>query len=101
MGDYLSDDVLEILAALDIAAEELEYHNSISGEWTPLEPGDRVVLLSPDGELSGTVLIAWRPHLLHLAPPLKVRLDRFPFRHIELHRSLFRSFTVLDHLSEA
>lgn len=63
------------------------------GESTPLNLGDRVSLDTIEGPYHGTVLAEWVPgeHVL-------VQIDGFGT--VNLHRSVFRAWTALDHLAE-
>ena len=82
------------------AAGEFEYHNKLIGEISPLKKGDRVYFLTIEGEFVGTVGRDWDPvewpSLL-----VSVSLDCKPAYPVEFHRSLFRAFTVLDHIASA
>lgn len=95
-----SPQAISILRDLHSAAQELEFHDKISGEWCPLKKGDRVVLEALDGDFTGTVDVDWEPRDWPSAS-LKVRLDCSPGQVIGFHRTMFRSFTVLDHLAES
>lgn len=80
------------------AAEEFEFHGKTVGEMSPLKKGERVYFLTIDGELAGTVRRDWRLQSWP-SPKVYVSLDCKPDHPIEFHRSLFRAFTVLDHIA--
>lgn len=90
---YSESALRSLLSALDVA----------DGEVTSLRKGDRVFFITVDGEFPAAVLEDWEPPLPPNdpdTPKVRVTLDACPERHIAMHRTLFRSFTALDHLSE-
>jgi len=93
------------LLALSIAKDEsaaadgLDLFDKSFGERLPLKIGDRVFLLTVEGEYPGTVVERdWSP----TTPPsalVAVALDCRPETPLAFNRALFRSFTVLDHIA--
>ena len=79
----------------DAAFELLLMSHEDPCEKTSLATGDRVFLLTIEGEFTGDVIEDWTD----LDTGVWVRLDCAPDRLISFHRSLFRAFTVLDHIS--
>lgn len=90
---------VSILKDLHSAAQELELHGRYGGEWTPLKAGDRVVLLSPEGDYLATVECDWEPSEWPAAD-LVVRLDVRKDVVVGFHRTMFREHSVLDRLAE-
>jgi hypothetical protein len=64
------------------------------GEVTPLELGDRVYMSTIDGDFAGTVIEEWVPGLNAL-----VHIDHHG--PVSFHRSVFRTWSVLDHLASS
>ena len=81
------------------AAMELEYHGKIYGEFTALEVGDRVHFVTVDGDFPGAVQTSWDASPIWPSLLLFVVLDCKPDHGISLHRSMFRKFTILDHIA--
>jgi len=83
------------------AAQELEGAGKVDGEFTPLKTGDRVYFLTVSGEFEGTVERDWSPPADDDAhrPMVHVALDTRTGWPVEFHRTLFRAFTVLDHIA--
>lgn len=85
-------DTAMVFANYDSTANtELEALGEVYWETSPLVRGDRVFFLSPEGDYAGTVLC-------------KVRVNSYEVRldcglDVALHRSMFRKFNALDHLS--
>jgi len=83
------------------AAYELQFFHRITGEMSSLEQGQRVYFTTIEGEFSGVVQEDWE-HGSGTGWPAKtvsVTLDCEPEKPFSFHRSLFRAFTVLDHLA--
>ena len=80
------------------AADEFEFFHKVIGEMTPLVAGDRVFFVTLDNEYPGTVNRDWT-HDPWPSAHLDVTLDCRPDCSLVLHRSLFRAFSVLDHIS--
>lgn len=100
MPNKPSFSAMSTLRDLHSAAQELEFHFKYGGEWTPLKNGDRVALLTPEGEFYGTVTDDWKPGAWP-SKSVHVRLDCNPESPLHFHRTLFRAYTVLDHLADA
>lgn len=84
---------------LHSAAQELEYHGKFGGEWSPLKEGDRVVFVGTEEDYLATVRRDWNPSTWP-TPSLRVVLDCAPDYSVEFHRTLFRTYTVLDRLAD-
>jgi len=80
------------------AATELEFFHKFDGEITTLEQGDRVYFLTVGGDYPGEVNENWSPTGWPSAM-VSVTLDCRPDRTFELHRTMFRAFTALDHIA--
>jgi hypothetical protein len=93
-------DAMDLARAVSNAARELEFFHKSLGETSALDVGTRVYLVTIDGEYSGTVRRDWQPEKSWPFSKVLVELDYKPDLPVELHRSLFRVFTVLDHLSQ-
>ena len=85
---------------LSRASQELEFFNRFIGEWSDLSRGDRVMLLTAEGEFHGTVFCDWTPARWP-SPWLKVSLDCNPEIPVEFHRAMFRAYTALDHIASS
>ena len=89
---------LSIAQAESKAATELELLGSPpAGETTPLRKGDRVYIITVEGEFPGTVVEDWETS--PTIDDVTIVLDDSPSVELWIHRSLFRAFTVLDHLA--
>lgn len=77
----------------------LAFFQIVNWETSSLAAGDRVFFLAPSGEdYPATVVYDWESGD---DTPVEVSLDCLPKLPVVLHRSLFRAFTVLDHLANA
>jgi hypothetical protein len=80
------------------AADELDFFNIQLGERTALTAGDRVYLVTVDGEFPGTVIADWSPEIDEPGHVM-VDLDCNPKESLTLNRAVFRAFTALDHIA--
>ena len=93
-------DAMKFARSFSQAALEAERLGLVQGEFTDLKIGDRVFLLTVSGEYPATVRRDWRLSPMDDSAPLvKVELDSRPAWPVEFHRTLFRAFTVLDHIA--
>ncbi len=89
---------LEFAGAESRAARTLSRLGSAPGETTPLRRGERVYFITVEGEFPATVTKDWGPALP--IADVVVELDGSPAMKVKFHRSLFRAFTVLDHITD-
>ena len=90
---------MSTMRELHKAAQELEFFHKLLGEFTPLERGDRVFFVTPEGDFPGTVRVVWAPSAWPTFA-LQVQLDCDPKTTLAFHRSLFRAYNVLDLMTD-
>ena len=100
MSEHISHTAMTFMRDLDAAARELEFFDRHNGEWTSLHIGDRVWLVTPDGNLPGNVVRHWAPKVWP-SEELRVALDCSPNHWVQFHRTLFQRFSVLDQIAES
>jgi len=95
-----SHSALEIARDFSDAVRELHDFKDSTYEDTPLHIGERVHWLSLEGEFTGTVIRNWPDTDKPNTEDVWVVLDVLPDHRLHLHRSMFRKFGILDHLSD-
>lgn len=93
-------EAMALAKGLSGVATELEFWSRSIGESSVMKTGDRVYFITVEGDFPGTVARNWRPSLFP-ASHVYIVLDHCKAFSIHFHRSLFRAFTVLDHIAQS